>query len=116
MPLADHVVLIFQRTVDTPVRGIHRQAPQMARQAVDTAYEVSRKVHFQQLGRKGEVDVTAFEVDGNALYVERALFTRKDRAGQFAQIGRIRTVTARGTGRQQQRNNQKRKQTFEVHR
>jgi len=82
--LADGVVLVFERAVDTPVGGIHRQAAQMPGQAIDAADQVPREVHFQQFGRKGEVDVTAFEIDGDALHVERALFARQDRAGQFA--------------------------------
>ena len=115
--LADRIVLVFQRAVNAAVGWIHRQAAQMARHAVHAAYQIAFEVHLQQFGREGEIDVAAFEIDGNALHVERTLFARADFARQVTQIGTVfRPVGARRAGRQQQRNDQQRKQTFEVHR
>ena len=89
----------------------------MARHAVHAAYQIAFEVHLQQFGREGEIDVAAFEIDGNALHVERTLFARADFARQVTQIGTVfRPVGARRAGRQQQRNDQQREQTFEVHR
>ena len=115
--LADRIVLVFQRAVNAAVGWIHRQAAQMARHAVHAAYQIAFEVHLQQFGREGEIDVAAFEIDGNALHVERTLFARADFARQVTQIGTVfRPVGARRAGRQQQRNDQQREQTFEVHR
>ena len=43
----------------------------MACHAVHAAYQIAFEVHLQQFGREGEIDVAAFEIDGNALHVER---------------------------------------------
>mgnify|MGYP001710015918 CR=1 FL=1 len=115
--LANHIVLVFERTVNTSVGRIHRQTAQMARHTVHTADQITFEVHLQQFGRKREINVAAFEVDGNALHMERTLLARADFTREFTQVGGVfRTISAGRAGRQQQRNDQQRKQTFEVHR
>ena len=88
----------------------------MARHTVHTADQITFEVHLQQFGRKREINVAAFEVDGNALHMERTLLARADFTREFTQVGDVfRTISAGRAGRQQQRNDQQRKQTFEVH-
>ena len=59
----------------------------MARHAVHAAYQIAFEVHLQQFGREGEIDVAAFEIDGNALHVERTCSPERISRGRLRRSG-----------------------------
>lgn len=114
--LSDRVVLVLDRSVEPSVVGIERHAAQVPGHAFDAAEQVTLHVGFQERGGEREVHVAAVEIDGDALYVERALFARIDLAGQFGNIDRHLAVRiSRRAGREQRHDQQNGNQSFENH-